>query len=143
MAGQVLDGRGEGEWADDVVRVVIGDCRQVLRRLPDANADALVTDPPAGIAFRRREWDTFPTRRRAARSTFADGRLRPGISGGQEHRPGRRQAFVAFMTQVMGECRRVLKPGAFGLVWAIASAACGGPWWRSPPAPARPSSSPS
>jgi site-specific DNA-methyltransferase (adenine-specific) len=119
MAGQVLDGRGEGEWADDVVRLVIGDCRQVLRQLADASADALVTDPPAGIAFRGREWDTFPTRRRPAGSTFADGRARPGISRGQEHRPGRRQGFLAFMTEVLGECRRVLKPGAYGLVWAI------------------------
>jgi site-specific DNA-methyltransferase (adenine-specific) len=119
MADRVLRGRDEGEWADDAVRAVIGDCREVLRQLAAASVDALVTDPPAAISFRRRKWDTFPTRRRPAGSTFGDGRSRPGTSSGQEHRPGRRQAFIAFMTEVMGECLRVLKPGAYGLVWAI------------------------
>jgi DNA modification methylase len=38
--------------------------------------------------------------------------------------PGRgattaRDAFIAFLSRVMRECLRVLKPGAFGLVWAL------------------------
>src|SRR5438105_4358696 len=120
MAGQIHAGAGaEGEWADEAVRVVIGDRKVVLRRLPDASLDALVTDPPAGIAFRGQRWDTFPTRTRPAQHTFADGRARPGVANGQEHRRGSRDSFVAFMTEVMGECLRVLRPGAFGLVWAI------------------------
>jgi site-specific DNA-methyltransferase (adenine-specific) len=111
-------GRG-ADWQDGSMRVLAGDCRVRLRELADASVDALVTDPPAGISFLGRDWDTFPTRRRPAGCTFADGRTRPGISGGQEHRPQTREAFVAFMTGVMAECLRVLKPGAHGLVWAL------------------------
>jgi hypothetical protein len=32
---------------------------------------------------------------------------------------GGRDAWVAWMSEVMGECLRVLKPGAHGLVWAL------------------------
>lgn len=40
----VLDGRRE--WA-----VVLGDCLDVLRELPAGSVDAVVTDPPYGIAY--------------------------------------------------------------------------------------------
>lgn len=107
------------DWEDGPVRVLAGDCLVRLRELPDASVDALVTDPPAGISFMSREWDTFPTRRRPDGHAFADGRARPGIAEGQEYRPGACDGFVAFMTEVAAECLRVLKPGAHGLVWAI------------------------
>uniref|UniRef100_A0A6M3INS7 Putative methyltransferase n=1 Tax=viral metagenome TaxID=1070528 RepID=A0A6M3INS7_9ZZZZ len=54
--------------------------------------DALVTDPPAGIAFMGKKWD--------------------GDKGG-------RKQWIAWMTGVMGEVYRVMKPGAHGLVWAL------------------------
>lgn len=69
-----------------------GDALEVLRGLPDAHVDALVTDPPAGIAFMGKEWD-------AAK--------------------GGRDQWVAWLTSIMRECLRVLKPGAHGLVWAL------------------------
>ena len=69
-----------------------GDCLPILRTLPDACVDALVTDPPAAIGFMGAEWDTDR---------------------------GGRDAWVAWMTEVMRECVRVLKPGAHGLVWAL------------------------
>ena len=72
--------------------VVLGDCLEVLRTLPDASVDAVVTDPPAGISFMGREWD-------------AD--------------KGGRTAWVGWMTSVMQECLRVLKPGGHALVWSL------------------------
>ena len=38
-------------------RVVEGDCLDVLRDLPDACIDAVVTDPPYGLTFMGRDWD--------------------------------------------------------------------------------------
>ena len=35
------------------------DCLEILRTLPDNSIDAIVTDPPAGIAFMGKEWDAF------------------------------------------------------------------------------------
>ncbi len=67
------------------------DCLEALRSMPDNSVDALVTDPPAGISFMAKSWDTYKAR----------------------------AEFIAFITEVMEECRRVLKPGAHALVWAI------------------------
>jgi site-specific DNA-methyltransferase (adenine-specific) len=69
-----------------------GDCLEVLRTLPDASIDAVVTDPPAGISFMGRAWD---------------------------HHKGGRDAWVSWMKDVSAECLRVLKPGAHALVWAL------------------------
>jgi site-specific DNA-methyltransferase (adenine-specific) len=38
-------------------RIVLGDCLDVMPRLPDACVDAIVTDPPYGLAFMGRAWD--------------------------------------------------------------------------------------
>lgn len=69
-----------------------GDCLEVLKELPDNSVDSLVTDPPAGISFMSKAWD--------------------------DDKGGRKQ-WIAWMTDVMTECYRVLKPGAHGLVWAL------------------------
>ena len=74
------------------MKLLQGDCFQVLKELPDNSLDSLVTDPPAGISFMGKEWD--------------------------EDKGGRKQ-WVAWMTDVMREALRVLKPGAHGLVWAL------------------------
>ncbi|MEV0584061.1 DNA methyltransferase [Nonomuraea sp. NPDC050310] len=79
-------------YADDMVTVHLGDCLDVLRGMPDASVDAVVTDPPAGISFMGKTWD-------------AD--------------KGGRAVWVAWLTEVMTEVRRVLKPGGHALVWAL------------------------
>jgi hypothetical protein len=63
-----------------------------LRALPDACVDAVATDPPAGIAFMGKAWD--------------------GDRGG-------RAQWVAWLAEILAECRRVLKPGGHALVWAL------------------------
>src|SRR5690606_35929677 len=68
-----------------------GDCLTLLKSLDSSSIDSLVTDPPAGISFMGKEWD--------------------------DDKGGRKQ-WIAWMTEVMAECLRVLKPGAHGLVWA-------------------------
>lgn len=72
--------------------VLHGDCLDHLRAMPSGSVDALVTDPPAGISFMGKDWD---------------------------HHKGGRGEWVAWMADVMAECLRVLKPGAYGLVWAL------------------------
>lgn len=69
-----------------------GDCLELLRQLPDGCLDALVTDPPAGIGFMGKDWDSDK---------------------------GGREAWIAWLAEVMREVYRVLKPGAHGLVWAL------------------------
>lgn len=74
------------------MRLFHSDCLSALRELPDGSLDSLVTDPPAGISMMNAAWDSDK---------------------------GGRAQWVAWMTEVMRECLRVLKPGAHGLVWAL------------------------
>ena len=72
--------------------VLVGDSHEVLRQFPDNHFDALVTDPPAEIHFMSLEFDS--------------------------NRGGRNQ-WIAWLTEVIEEVKRVLKPGAHALVWAL------------------------
>ena len=69
-----------------------GDCLQVLRGMGDASVDAIVCDPPAGIAFMGKDWDKDK---------------------------GGRDAWIAWMQSVAQECLRVIKHGGHALVWAL------------------------
>jgi site-specific DNA-methyltransferase (adenine-specific) len=73
-------------------KVVNGDCLEELEKAPDDSIDSIVTDPPAGIGFMGRDWDKD--------------------KGGRDH-------WIAWMTEIATECRRVLKPGGHALVWAL------------------------
>ena len=38
-------------------RIILGDCLEVMRGMPDASVDSIVTDPPYGLAFMGKKWD--------------------------------------------------------------------------------------
>lgn len=69
-----------------------GDALDVLRGMADNSVDAVVTDPPAGIAFMGKTWD-------------------------QDH--GGRLQWVAAFAAIFAEALRVVKPGGHALVWAL------------------------
>ena len=72
--------------------IIYGDCIEKLKEMMPHSVDALVTDPPAGIAFMGKDWDKDK---------------------------GGRDAWISWMQGVMQECYRVMKPGAHGFVWAL------------------------
>ena len=72
--------------------IICGDALAVLRTLPDNSLDAIVTDPPAGISFMGKHWDSDK---------------------------GGRDAWIAWLAEVMAEAWRVVKPGGHALVWAL------------------------
>jgi len=93
--------------------LVHGDCIDVLARLPAESVDVVITDPPAGVGFMGKPWDSFANYEpRTARGRDASGRLAgllaPWAVG-----------FVAFMADVWSEVDRVLKPGGFVCAWAL------------------------
>lgn len=69
-----------------------GDSLRVLATVWTNSVDSLVTDPPAGIGFMGADWDSDL---------------------------GGRNQWISAMSLVARECLRVLKPGAFGVVWAL------------------------
>jgi len=40
-----------------VSELLLGDCLEVMKTLPDCSVDAIVTDPPYGLAFMGKRWD--------------------------------------------------------------------------------------
>jgi site-specific DNA-methyltransferase (adenine-specific) len=100
------------------VRLILGDCMDVLPTLESGSVDAVVTDPPAGIGFMGKEWDDF-RRSRNANDTERDNQFGRLSAHGPEYARRDRDTFVAFLSAVMRECFRLLKPAHYGLVWAI------------------------
>lgn len=98
--------------------VLRGDARALP--LPDASVDCIVTDPPYGLEFMGREWDSFKPAAARFRARL-DGRTNPTEGRSSTSTP---EAYVAqFPFQVWcqewaAEALRVLKPGgqllAFG-----------------------------
>jgi site-specific DNA-methyltransferase (adenine-specific) len=72
--------------------VICSDCLAGLRDLPDDSIDAVVTDPPSGIAFMGADWDKDK---------------------------GGRDAWIDWLAEIMREVWRVTKPGGHALVWAL------------------------
>jgi len=40
-------------------KIILGDCLSVMKDLPDDCVDSIVTDPPYGLEFMGKEWDSF------------------------------------------------------------------------------------
>lgn len=47
-------------YQDATVTLHHGDCLDVLRDLPEASVDSIVTDPPYGLGFMGKAWDELP-----------------------------------------------------------------------------------
>lgn len=69
-----------------------GDALELLARLPDCSIDAVVQDPPSGISFMGKSWDSDK---------------------------GGRDAWISWLAEIMREVWRVTKPGGHALVWAL------------------------
>ena len=72
------------------VKLIHGDCLDVLRKMKDKSVDAVVTDPPYGIGFLYRDG-------KEVASTPDD--------------------YAAFLLPIVAECKRVARDGAFFAVW--------------------------
>jgi site-specific DNA-methyltransferase (adenine-specific) len=81
------------------IRLLEGDCLEVLGELEAESVDAIITDPPYGIGFQHERWDSAAIRDVAVRA--GHNRLSPN------------EAFEVWCRIWAAECRRVLKPGAF------------------------------
>ena len=72
--------------------LLYGDALTELQKLPSDSVDAICCDPPSGIAFMSKKWDTDK---------------------------GGRTQWVVWLAEIMTEALRVLKPGGHAVVWAL------------------------
>ena len=42
-----------------VNKIIVGDCLEEMVKFPDNTFDGIVTDPPYGLGFMGKDWDTF------------------------------------------------------------------------------------
>lgn len=72
--------------------MIHGEALAELRRLPENSVDAICCDPPAGISFMSKNWDRDK---------------------------GGREQWIAWLSEIMAEVLRVLKPGGHAFIWAL------------------------
>ncbi len=118
-------------------RVEHGDCIAVMRALPKASIDAIVTDPPYGLGFMGQGWDTFDPTTLAKRvgvrdgngppSDVRDGRSKGRTSSAFANPAGEAgacdvslrgsRAFQAWCEDWAREALRTLRPGGYLLAF--------------------------
>jgi DNA modification methylase len=106
------------------VDVRLGDCLDVMRTMPDDSVHAVVTDPPYGLEFMGKEWDSFGGRRDAgSRGGTGDKGLLPGYGRGGTSADVARfkqrssRAYQEWCEDWAAECLRVLRPGGYLLAF--------------------------
>lgn len=90
--------------------LLLGDCRALLRDLPPGHVDFIATDPPYNTHLERTMCD--------GRYDAQHGNRRSDYNMYSEHPAdlanlGSYGAYLDAMEEVLGECHRVLKPGAY------------------------------
>ena len=111
-------------FLDDAdVILYAGDCIEVMSRMPEASVDAIITDPPYGLEFMGKDWDS-PWKKSGDVEHVHEGtddshpfrddasRVRFGIGGPAS------LGFQAFSEAWAREAFRVLKPGGHLLAFA-------------------------
>lgn len=103
-------------YADDDVVLFHADCLEVLAMLADDSIDSVVCDPPYGLEFMGKEWDSFDKKERRVKGT--GGTQAPFANHAASLDRARGKAFQRWCETWASECLRVLKPGghlvAFG-----------------------------
>ena len=98
-----------------------GDCAEVMASMGDNSVDAIITDPPYGLAFMGVAWDTYKSeagKRKGGSRTSATfdqvgGNHHPTCAADQARtRKSENEKFQASMTPIFAEALRVAKPGA-------------------------------
>jgi DNA modification methylase len=112
----------------DPLLLIHGECVAEMAKLPAASIDAVVTDPPYGIGFMGREWDSFtPSEVRARlerdrRKTTeepldykgnASGSLSSPAKIRYDYAPRAMVAYQSWCAEWGAAAWRVLKPGGF------------------------------
>ncbi len=116
--------------------IITGDSKEKLKGLESNSVDMIGTDPPFGIGFMGKAWDTFKPeyiteQKRINEESFNKNKHKKqnnpnikgrkntpksgpaGAAGTYDHSMNANKAFQNFIYEIGKECLRVLKPGAF------------------------------
>jgi len=103
------------------------DCLEGMKLLDDNSIDSIVTDPPYGIEFMGKEWDSFSNNTNSALGKQSPANLKENTPFKKKGKPidgwcekdrlFARENYYNFIYQWSKECLRVLKPGGYLLVF--------------------------
>jgi site-specific DNA-methyltransferase (adenine-specific) len=98
------------------VALYVGDCREMLRHIPDGSVDAVVTDPPYGLTQNKKGGSGVASVN--LNSPYGRARIGTGVGAGGFMGQKWDTGETAFAAEFWSEVLRVLKPGghvaAFG-----------------------------
>jgi len=95
--------------------IIQGDNRETLKTIPDNSIDSIVTDPPYGISFLGKDWDSFRNSKVTKNST-----VKNLGSGMRMTTKDENVNFQLWCEEWARECFRVLKPGGYMLSFCAA-----------------------
>tara|TARA_R110002126_G_scaffold282622_1_gene431159 strand:+ start:524 stop:1687 length:1164 start_codon:yes stop_codon:yes gene_type:complete len=109
------------------MRLELGDCLEKLKELPDNSVDSIVTDPPYGIGFMNKEWDSpqkhmelIEREKKRSEERFNEGKspakagFSTGVQPGLKIGGSKEGKWFQEWCELWGrECLRVLKPGGY------------------------------
>jgi site-specific DNA-methyltransferase (adenine-specific) len=82
------------------------DCLIALKTLPDNSVDSIITDPPYGLTFMGKDWDSFKA------TNIAQSQVVTNLGTGMRSATLKEMLnFQVWCTEWATECLRVLKPG--------------------------------
>ena len=96
----------------------LGDCLEVMKSMSDNSIDAVISDPPYGLSFMNKEWDSFGSDTRQPGDEHyvtpdnPYGRSKARYGYGSKLQKSM-QEFQFAMTPIFEEALRVAKPGAY------------------------------
>ena len=94
------------------MRLELGDCLEVLKTIPDNSVDSIVTDPPYGLGFMGKEWDTFDKSQFGIKGQEGENDLKVKKNFNTLPRY-KTDGLYQFVNDWATECLRVLKPGGY------------------------------
>ncbi len=92
-----------------MIKLLLGDSKDKLKELEENSIDLVVSDPPYGISFMGKDWDSFNEITKVC-GGFTD---KTGLDKLPRNKPN---GMLEFFTPIWKETLRVLKPGGFAFV---------------------------
>ena len=99
------------------MRLLLGDCLDKLKELDDNSVDSIVTDPPYGLGFMGKDWDTFDKSQFGKKGEEGENDLKNKKNFKILPRYNT-DGLYDFTKDWAKECYRVLKPGGHLLSFA-------------------------
>lgn len=96
-------------------KIHLGDCRALLKELPDCSVDFIVTDPPYFIDGMGSDWNDQKLKSKSAKSGVIG-----GLPVGMKFDRKQGGALQNFMAPIAEHFYRLLKPGGFCIVFSQA-----------------------